>query len=67
MAGEATAAQRIGYVLYWMCSGTAVLMVLVGLAVSFSDGIASPAVVFSIGAALVWLLGRGLKYLFANE
>ncbi len=63
-------AERFGWALYWVASGIAVLIALGGVALFFSTDPFVKSFV-SIGvlvvAALVWGLGRLLRYVLAGE
>ncbi|MGQ2186041.1 hypothetical protein ACT4MK_22185 [Bradyrhizobium barranii] len=69
--------QRLGYVLYWIGSGVAGILVLMaggfGIASTFSssrvgtDDALAVGVVCAGWAALSWLFGRACKYVLAGE
>lgn len=61
-------AARLGNVLYWAFSGLAVILLIGAAAFSLNDKV-DPHwlgwVLFGIPAVLVWLIGRGCRYVLA--
>ncbi len=53
---------RLGFggVLYWAACGIVVFVI-------WTRGERTTAIAISVAAALVWLLGRGVRYLFAGK
>jgi len=60
---------RLGNVIYWACSGLAVLLLVLGLMIPLFDigaGI-SPFLGFGFFALLAWLVGRALHYVLGGD
>ena len=63
-------AARLGRILYWAACGLAALIVIGG-AFGLRWEATGPGIIAGIGllviAGLIWIIGRGLKYVLANE
>ncbi len=58
---------RLGQVLYWAaCIVAGLLLLAVGIGLN-NHADSFVLALFGTGAALIWLLGRGLKYIFAGQ
>lgn len=70
---QSTIAQRLGRVLYWVLCGVAALVLAAGASVYYrTDGFATKAdaeiMLAAMGIAFViFLFGRGIRYILANE
>ncbi len=63
----ATLFKQLGFLLYWLGNGLAVLLGLLGFtALIISSGEAMGEILF-VGAGLCWLVGHGALLLFAGE
>ena len=61
--------RRLANVIYWTASSIAAVVFLFGAFVASREEVYSPALVlliFAIVAALVWLVGRGVRYVLAG-
>jgi hypothetical protein len=65
---ETTALVRAGRVLHWASLGPAVLLVIVGIIVSYpeSDRVALMGI-FLVGSLATLLIGRSIRYVLSNE
>ena len=62
---------RLGQVLYWVCCGIAVLMLLYGLLgftyLNMQDAIFGSVIPAIIVALIFWLAGRAARYILAGK
>jgi len=59
--------ERLGNVLYWAACGLAVIWALAWLVAAFSVG-GSTGIILTLGvagAAVIWLVGRAVRYVLA--